>query len=281
MEGAFVAQCAVIQAVYDGDEVAAFLESVRSVTAQRSDRLRINYVLAVDGPVRDELERAIAAVCHEFSVVLRIQRRSGLAFALNRCIETLGDEEFVFRMDSDDVSLEGRFLAQVNFMRAHDEIDVSGTSIIEQDVRQDFVGVRVFPKRFGVREMSRGVPMAHPTVCFRRRFFHRYGVYPLSASNQDIALWFRALEAGARFGNLDEPHLVFRYGRSFAQRRGVRKAWDELKVYLVGLRRCFGYTPYMVFPILRFVFRLAPPWLVVRVYRSGRLRNAPPGALTQ
>jgi glycosyltransferase involved in cell wall biosynthesis len=114
------------------------------------------------------------------------------------------------RHDADDLSHRERFALQVAFLRAHPRVAVLGTRL------------RLFPAgavRPGMRrwvewhnallehqEMAREVlvesPLAHGTALLRRRWVERVGGWTDRGWPEDLDLWIRLLEAGARFAKL-------------------------------------------------------------------------------
>jgi glycosyltransferase involved in cell wall biosynthesis len=119
------------------------------------------------------------------------------------------------RHDADDLSHRERLALQVAFMRAHPRVAVLGTRL------------RLFPAaavRPGMRrwvewhnallehhEMAREVlvesPLAHATALLRRRWVERVGGWVDHGWPEDLDLWIRLLEAGARFAKL--PRVLY------------------------------------------------------------------------
>jgi hypothetical protein len=266
-------KCAVIQAVWAKDCAEAFEKSLLSIFNQNHETLEIKVYLAVDGPIPAQLEAIVARYAKAIHRIIRNPQPLGLGRSLNNLINALGDENFVFRMDSDDISLAGRFVAQVSFMNENPHIDLCGTSIIEINSTGAILGVRHYPESNTIHTLARGTPLAHPSACFRANFFSRFGLYSANALNQDIELWFRASSLGAQIRNVETPYLLFHMNPNFASRRGTNKAFDELSIYIRGLLKIAGPTPLVALPVLRFITRLLPPGMISKLYSSGKLRN--------
>jgi glycosyltransferase involved in cell wall biosynthesis len=207
--------------------------------------------------------------------ISRSEANVGLAATLNRLIALRTDEVFLFRMDADDLCLPGRFERQLEHMNKHPDVDILGTAIIEHLV--DSGARRVVHFAAGPEDARRGiakrVPVAHPTVCFRSSVFDRVGGYPLVTGNEDIAMWFRCLQADQRFDNLADPLLEYTVSQAFWKRRSLKKAWSELCCYVAGLLALEGWSWRLAYPFARFAFRLAPSPVVQRLYSSRRLRG--------
>ena len=258
---------ATLICVYRGDTAQAFAAALDSVLGQAGIGPGKNRIyLHVDGPVDEAIEQV--AQTRPLHVVVRSPQSIGLAAGLNRLIDRLSDETYVFRMDSDDVSLAGRYARQIAFLDAHPDIDIVGGAITElsEDGRSRTVPYpqssadcrSVLPYRN---------PLAHPTVCFRRSVFETGVRYPESAAYEDLALWFVCAARGMKFANLPDVLLTFSAGASFHRRRGaLSRSLGELGDYFTGLRQLRAPAYFYALPVLRLLMRLAPVQLSKAAY---------------
>lgn len=264
---------AVLLAVYGRDDPDAFTASLKSIFAQDFGG-SIHLYLGVDGPLPDSLEAVVSRFAEAVHCVSRSQHSLGLAATLNRLIGLLADEPYVFRMDADDISLPSRFRVQIDHLVTHPWIDILGGGIIEflDDGRQ--LPPRHFPRADQiVKRIARATPLAHPTVCFRREALQRLQSYPMTGTNEDIALWFKALSVGMRLDNVEMVVLRFRLSAGVIRRRSIAKARSECAVYLKGIYQLKGVSAVMLYPMARFLFRMAPASLVSLIYRFSGLRT--------
>ena len=263
----------VLMALYGRDRPDLFERALNSVLEQAlPPGFDTHVYLGIDGPLPPDLEAVVARHESRLSHVSRSSSNLGLAMTLNRLIEARGDEEFFFRMDADDVSLPGRFAAQLAYLVAKPDIDILGTAIWECRPGEERRIVR-FAKdpEDSRRRIDRRVPVAHPTVCMRRRVLDVVGGYPDRRGNEDVAMWFTCLKAGFKFDNLPEPWLEFTITENFWKRRSVEKAFVEFQSYIEGIWRLDGLTWRYIFPVARLCLRLSPEWVSRRIYAS-RLR---------
>ncbi len=248
--------------VYAGDRAEIFTAALQSLLDQDlGPEVESRIYLGVDGPLAPELELAVQAVASKLFLLHRVASNQGLARTLNQLLRLLHDEAFVFRMDADDLALPQRYRRQLEHLRLHPEIDVLGTAITEIDELSGQARTVRFASgpEDALSHMHRRVPVAHPTVCVRRRVFDALPGYPENGTNEDLGLWFACAAKGFRFDNLPESLLRYRISPSFWQRRSLAKARSELLCYWRGIYALRGpWTLAYAFPLLRFLLRLMP-----------------------
>ena len=264
---------AVLLPVYVNDRPGWYRKALQSILHQTYGHEHIHVYLGIDGPLKEGLESEIRVEAGILYKIVRNEEKLGLNAILNRLIETLEDESFVFRMDADDIAFKDRFEAQVSFLKSHLDVEILGTALIEIDEEGHELFKRTFPKSNAdvLHYIHKASPLAHPTVCFRRSALDALGAYPVGKCRcEDLALWFDCIEKGFSICNLDNPLLYLRVTDSLYKRRRAA-AVAELLIYWKGILRTQGFSWRLVYPLLRFLFRLAPLSIVRRVY-SGRLR---------
>jgi glycosyltransferase involved in cell wall biosynthesis len=105
------AAVAVVMSVYGRDDPQLFERALASIEQQDYQDATVRIYLCIDGPVSGGITSVI--VRHTIYKTLQNESRLGLARSLNRLLDALEDEEFVFRMDSDDDSHVHRISRQV------------------------------------------------------------------------------------------------------------------------------------------------------------------------
>ena len=172
-------------------------------------------------------------------------------------------------MDSDDICKIDRVSKQINFMKENESITIIGGAI-EEITEDSFVKmVRTYPK--STSEAKKFIPkasiFAHPAVCFRKDFFDKGFRYSEQHRfNQDLALWFDALANGLEVSNIDDVVLQLRVTKDFYKRRSYNRAFGEFCIYWNGIKKLYGYDYRLIYPILRLVIRLMPPFIVEFIY---------------
>ena len=199
----------------------------------------------------------------------------GLTKALNEGLKYVTGD-LIARMDSDDISEAHRFERQVAFLESHPDVDIISGALQEFDSENESLNVRHYPLTHEecVKFIVKACPLAHPSVMMRRRIFDEGLKYDERyRMSQDIKLWYDAVLAGYRLGNIPEVTLFFRREGDVFRRRSRAKAWNEFKIYMNGIYRLKGlFTLSYRYPIARYIFRNLPPSLVKRIYGSS-LRN--------
>lgn len=260
---------AVVMSVYKNDDPVHFSRAICSILSQEYPLELINIYLAVDGDIPNDLESVIQLYKDHFKIILRSSNNRGLALSLNALIDSLGNEEYVFRMDSDDVSHSDRFITQIDFLKKNRDIDICGGSINEMFSNGTQVRTYLETHEELVAAIGKASPFAHPTVCFRRAAIDLLGGY----SNkyylcEDVELWFRAVGLGLRFGNVQQVLLDFRINERFFKRRSKAKMFSEFKAYMAGIYSIKGIDYSMIYVLARLAFRLAPRWFSEFMYKS-------------
>ena len=263
----------VLMSVYRSEKADLFDMSLRSVWDDQTLK-PLEIVLVEDGPLTDELSLVISSwrkKLGEKLVVLKNEVNLGLTKSLNRGLD-VARGEMIARMDSDDISDELRFERQVKYLEEHPDVDIVGGSLREFNDTESELRIRHYPLTHeeAVKYICKASPLAHPTVMMRRRMFDsglRYNEkYRMS---QDIALWYDAILAGYKIGNIPEVTLNFRSQGDVFKRRSRAKAWNEFKIYMNGIYRMKGLlTLKYRYPIARLCFRLMPPSVVKYIYGS-------------
>lgn len=256
---------AIVYCVYSGDNLPFIVESISSLPGNEY------LVVVLDGPVDNEIETYLVSKSH---IVLKLSVNSGLAAALNFGIQWIlekTDAPYIVRMDSDDISCPQRIEMQLAYMVSNKELDLCGTDYEEFETDSSLRRVMRFPSSHDeiIRMLYSFSPICHASVVFRRSFFAKAGLYSTKREHllvEDIELWIRAALNGVRFGNLNKVLYKVRINKSFYRRRSGVKAKNELFVYLQACKVLGFPLHFRLFPILRFILRHSPSWVVHPAY---------------
>lgn len=206
-------------------------------------------ILVKDGELTEELEQVISIFSKSKPVnLVELTKNSGLGVALNKGLEACSNE-YVARMDSDDISLPGRFKKQMEFLSTHPEVDIISGHIEEfnMDLTKR-MGIRKLPlnnKRI-VRFSKSRSPFNHMAVIFKKSRVLMAGGYPEITRFEDYPLWCSMLQKGFLGANLDEILVKVRINENYLRnRRGWQYFRKEVYTYKYLLKT--GYLNYFQF----------------------------------
>jgi glycosyltransferase involved in cell wall biosynthesis len=264
---------AVLMCVYGRDRPKLFERALASIEQQSWQGGELRIYVCVDGPVCAGIGTVLERHKDKIHRLTRNDSNIGLARSLNALLDSLEDEDFVFRMDSDDYAHADRITSQLATMHARPELDILGGSINEVDGSGTVLRTIRYPESAaGIRRLiPRRNPLAHPTICFRRRAVDRFVHYPDVPLSQDWALWFKCLSLGLVLANVRAVLVDMTVSEDFFRRRGPRRALDEFRILVRGIRSTHGLTWQYIYPVLRLLFRLMPQQVIKWAYAS-RLR---------
>lgn len=234
----------VLMSVYKNDNpdfLKTALESIYEKQTRKPDEI----IVVFDGKLTTELY----AVLDKFkenkeNIVFYYPQDTnrGLGEALR-----IGSEkctgDYIFRMDSDDISVPERFEKQIAYIESHPDIDVLGTDIAEFDKspENEKMRLRVCPKKHNdiVQMGKKRNPMNHVTVAIKKSALEKCGGYETLLLLEDYYLWLKMIACDCKLENLNESLVYVRVGNGFDSKRGSKtriKGWKELQRFMLKNR---------------------------------------------
>lgn len=262
----------VIESVYKNDKPEFLKKSLDSIFTQSFEHFKL--LLYIDGNIPGELLSVIESYTDPRLEVIFNESNAGLAVALNRMLMKCKSYEYIARMDADDISLPERFEKQIEYLKAHPEVDVVGGAINEIDENgADRGKVTKYPcspddcRAF----FAKRNPVAHPTVMFRRSFFEKSGwEYPTDfVRNEDTRLWHEGYRHGCVIANLPDVLLHFRMTDAMFTQRRNGKAFAKSQMQLrkmINRDLKFGLMA-DVYAYAMYLLMISPSWLLKFAYR--------------
>lgn len=235
-------------------------------------------VLVKDGPLTSELDAVVSDYVRRCSVlkVVALPQNVGLGRALNEGLKHCS-YELVARMDTDDVAKPYRFQRQLEVFERQPEIDICSAWIDEfEGACSHVVSTRRLPEtheEIAAYAKSRS-PINHPVVMFKKSAVLAAGGYQHFPLFEDYYLWVRMLMNGARFYNIQESLLFFRFSPAMFKRRGGWKyAMDERRFQSLLRQKGFiSWGGYVKNVGIRLTTRLMPnglrAWMYKRLLRK-------------
>lgn len=200
-------------------------------------------VLVMDDGSNDGTADVAASIDDRRIRLLRSSAAVGVACALN----TLLDEargEFVSRMDADDITLPGRFHAQLKRLRSGADFTFGGVIHFGSGVQLPYPSppLSISPRAFPIALLVEN-PVAHSTMSARTAAVKSLGGYRVCLA-EDYDLWLRAAANGLHLERTSRPVIALRRHQDqvtasdgWAARAAAESEWQE--AYSALVKRVF------------------------------------------
>lgn len=232
-------------------------------------------VLVLDGPIGGELTECVSFWQRKIGdslKVIALEQNLGLGMALNEGLKHCSNE-WVFRMDTDDICTPDRFEKQIDFIKKHPDVVLFGGQILEfvtepndsqvlKEVPASFEDIKLFAQK--------RCPFNHMTVAYKKSVINELGGYQHHLFMEDYNLWLRVIGAGYKVANLPDIILYARVGNGMhARRKGLEyiKSEKQLLDLKKQLKLQNPIHANMLF-LIRSVFRLMPSSLLGKIYNT-------------
>lgn len=253
----------VLMSVYKNDDAHNLELAVRSVANQTLAPKQI--VLVVDGPVGEDINKSIKILEKEIDIleVVKSEQNIGLGNALK-----LGSKycknEFIARMDSDDIALPERFEKQMACFESDPALDMVGSNGQEFfNTLDNLANIKAVPETHEeiVEFMKSRCPFCHMSVIMKKDILEKAGGYQDWYYAEDWYLWIRMYLAGAKFYNIQETLVNVRINYDTFERRGGLKYYKSIKGLLKFMRKnkLIGFFKYTKEKIRRFIGHVLVP----------------------
>jgi len=203
-------------------------------------------------------------------IIHKLAKNLGLGLALREGA-LLCSGDYIFRLDSDDISIPSRVGTCLSYMDKNLGVSALGGSIKEFNFtvgdRSQLRKVPLDTKSIQRFSKLRN-PMNHVTVCFRKSFFEtvNYEHMPLY---EDYFLWMNAIAKNIIIENLDEVFVHVRVADGIGSRRsGLNYLLNDFNfAKAVYKRGYFGYIAFCKYLFLRIIVRLMPSKMITKFYK--------------
>ena len=201
------------------EEINLCFESIH-----KQKRLPEEIILIIDGPIENSVSTEIKKWCNFLPLkVFKLNENMGLANALNYGMK-MCKNDWVFRMDIDDVCAEDRFSKQIEIINSKADVDILGGNILCFETFPVFFSGRTVPTSF--EEIQRFIkfrnPLNHSSVFFNRQKILDIGGYPNARLGQDYLLWINAIKNGLKILNTNDVLVFMKVDKNIYSRRGLR-----------------------------------------------------------
>lgn len=264
----------VLSSLYYKEQPIYFDSCLESIWDQQTLK-PIEIVLVLDGPIGEGLTKSVEHWQQKLGNILKIvtlAENVGLGKALNEGLKHCTNE-WVFRMDTDDICTPDRFSKQVAFIKENPDVVLFGGQILEfnQDVSDAHVLKAVPENHNEIKAFAQNrCPFNHMTVAYRKDVIEHLGGYKHHLFMEDYNLWLRVIGAGYKVANLEDVILSARVGNGMhARRKGFEYIKSEKQ--LLDLKKSLNLqNPIQanILFLLRSAFRLLPSDFLTKVYNT-------------
>ena len=262
----------VLLSVYYKEKPVYLAQALDSILTQSI--LPNEIVIVKDGPLSKELEEVLdlyAAKHPIFKLVIH-QKNLGLGISLRDGVLACANE-FIARMDTDDIAMPDRFEKQLSYLIDHPEVSLVGSFVEEFSKSPDHPdSLTKLPVTHAeiVHFAKRRNPFRHMTVMFKKSVVLKAGNYRHFLWFEDYDLWIRMLQSGTIAANLPEVLVKVRADKEmFARRGGFTYLVQDVKFqnFLLNSNFISWYT-YATNVVLRVAVRLFPNRLRALIYKN-------------
>lgn len=200
---------AVIMTAYN-EQVEWFQKAIESVLNQTYRDIHLYMLL--DNPDNDILWQLMEQYMRADSRVSIYQNEKnlGLVSSLNRLLEYV-TEEYVARMDADDVCCEKRLEQEMTFLEQHQlDFVMSGIDFIRGDIIEPGPDVPTLVLELFAESEKYGNHATHPTWLLKKEVYDQLNGYREVKYCEDLDFVLRAIQSGFRLGRMQEILLHYR-----------------------------------------------------------------------
>jgi glycosyltransferase involved in cell wall biosynthesis len=229
-------------------------------------------VLVKDGPLSQSLDQTIKKWQNFLGNILKViilPENLGLGPALNEGVKHCS-YDWIFRMDTDDVSTPSRFQEQVNFILNHPNIVLCGGQIITFTTSiKHPIGKRLLPlshKNILLYSRYRS-PFNHQTIAIKKSILQEVQGYKPHLYMEDYNLWLRLLATDYEVANLKNTLVYMRINDTHNRRRGLiylRSEWQLLQ--LKNNLMPHSILSNIICFLIRAISRILPLFIFKKIY---------------
>lgn len=230
-------------------------------------------VVVCDGELTDELDEVLALYCERYPVIKALRLpKTGTGGCANAGL-SICRNEYIVKMDSDDISLPERCELSLYYMARHPSVDVLGAYIQEFDSRtgKDIAVKKTPSGSRAIREYARRRnPFNNQTLVYKRSAVEKAGGYSSIQRCEDYDLAVRLLMTGAVARNI--PRVLVRY-RVTEGNYGRRRNWANTRSFIAVRWRIFrsgfsSLSDFLVPSALQLILFILPGRMTGTIYKK-------------
>lgn len=264
----------ILLSLYHKEQLIALEQCFQSIWTNQTIQPN-EIILVLDGPIGKELSQCVKRwqkTIGETLKVIPLSENIGLGKALNAGLNHCSNE-WVFRMDTDDICLPDRFEKQIKYIKQNLDVVLFSGQILEfKDSPEDASVLKAVPVEHDeiVRYAQKRSPFNHMTVAYKKSVIDAVGGYQHHLFMEDYNLWLRVIGEGYQVGNHPDVLLYARVGNGMhARRKGLEYIKSEKQLLDLKKKLKLQSPIYanMLF-LARTSFRLLPANLLGKIYNT-------------
>ncbi|MFH7766053.1 glycosyltransferase [Acinetobacter sp. BSP-28] len=264
----------VLSSIYHKENPLHFNACMESIW-DRQTLKPTEIILVEDGPLTPELDQVIIHWKNKLRNILKIiklEKNVGTGKAKNIGLQQCSNE-IVCIVDTDDISVSGRFEKQIRVLSEDPDLVILGGQITEFiDNIKSPTGMRKVPlENLDLRNYAkRQSPFNNMTIAYRKTKILEVGGYKHHLLMEDYNLFLRVIAKGYKIQNLQDILVYARIDNGMhARRRGLKYIRSEKQLLDLKKELKLQNPIYanMLF-LIRSVCRLMPRSLLGKVYNT-------------
>ncbi len=272
IKGVSLPAYSVLMSVYAGEKAEFFKQSVDSMLAQTYPT--DDFVLVCDGELTEELDELVAHYEENYSFfhVLRLEEKLGTGGCANEGLK-LCKNEYIVKMDSDDIALPERCETSLYCMAKKPDTDILGAYIEEFDsVSGEYIATKKTPLTHKeiMKYARRRNPFNNQTLVYKKSAVEKTGGYSDVKRCEDYDFVVRMLAGGAKGRNIGKVLVRYRVTEGNYERR---KNWANTKSFIAVRWRIhkMGFSSLIDFLVptaLQLIIFIMPSKLTGKIYKK-------------
>lgn len=220
-------------------------------------------VLVKDGPLTPELDAILDEYNTRYPIFKFVVNETNIGLGLSLAKGILACEnEFVLRMDTDDIIPPERFAKEVEALNQGYDVVSCWSLLFEGDIN-NVIAIKTRPEYHEdiVKLAHKRSPVCHAGCAYRRSSVLKAGNYEHHLYYEDYDLWVRMILSGCKFYNIQEVLYYVRTSMDMIKRRGgLAYALNEIKIFRRFMALGFYTYKDLVFnSITHSIVRVIPP----------------------
>ncbi|HIC2886339.1 TPA: glycosyltransferase [Morganella morganii] len=265
----------ILMSLYISENEKNFMECMCSLFNQTVTITEI--ILVLDGELKPSLYKTLDIIVKNSIIpitIISLKKNVGLGEALNEGLKHCSNE-WIFRMDTDDICLPDRFEKQISYIQENPHISLIGgnTEEFSEDMTISNGQRNVASKHNDIVKLAKKRnPFNHMTVAFKKSAVLAVGGYQHHLYMEDYNLWLRMIAAGYKTHNLQDILVNVRAGSSMvSRRRGLTYIKSEFQLAKLKIKSKIDspLSATIIF-FMRSIPRILPTSLLNVIYKKLR-----------